>query len=205
MVDNLTPEAHPQPAPATIGRSGYRVGDGNTNLYEALEYVFTKFKANEDRIAVVVFSDGVDTVAGRSVNSIRRRADEIGKEVRRYAQESWALLYPIRYRTEQIIGEMPDPAWRPTRAAHIGSRPSDPGRKLFSEIASASGGEVFEWAAQGDLTVAIEGVLSDLRSQYGMAYTPPRSGNRTGFHHVKVKVKRTNMVTRARQGYLIVR
>ena len=205
VVGNLTSEPHPQPVPATIDRTGYRVGDGNTNLYEALQYILANFKANDDRIAVVVFSDGVDTAAGRSINSIRRRADEVGKEVLRYAQESWVLLYPIRYRTEQIIGEMPDPAWRPTRAMHIGSRPKDPGPELFSQIASATGGEVFEWTTQRDLTVALEGVLADLRSQYSIAYTPPRSANRKGFHRVGVKVKRPNMVTRAREGYLVVK
>jgi Ca-activated chloride channel family protein len=204
IVARLAPEAHPQPVPATIGRAGYRVGDGNTNLYEALQYVFVNFKAGSgDRIAVIVFSDGVDTAAGRSINHIRRRADEVGQEVRRSAQESWALLYPVRYRTEQVIGDSPEPAWRPARAIRLGSRPADPGRELFSQIAEASGGDVFEWTTQRDLNVAVEGVLSDLRSQYGIAYKPPRSGHRTGFHRIKVRVKRSGMVARTREGYLI--
>jgi len=77
IIAGITPEAHPQPMPASAGRNGYRIGDGNTNLYEALQYTLTNFRAESgDRIAVVVFSDGVDTAAGRSVNRTRERAEE---------------------------------------------------------------------------------------------------------------------------------
>jgi VWFA-related protein len=205
VIGSLAAEAHPQPVPATVGSVGYRVGDNNTYLYEALQYVLSNFKVDSgDRIAIIVFSDGVDTAAGRSMNRIQKRADEVGKEVRRYAQESWALLYPIRYRTEQAIGDMPKPAWRPIRTISIGPHPTDPGRELFLQIATASGGEVFEWTTQRDLRVAVEGVLSDLRSQYGIAYRPPRLGNRAGFHRVKVRVKHPDMIVRTREGYLLL-
>ena len=202
IIRSVMPEPHAQPVPATSGRPGYRVGDSNTHLYEAFQYVFDYFQADKDRIAVVMFSDGVDTGAGRAIQRIRRRADEVGKELRRQAQESWTLVYPIRYQTEQIIGEMPEPARRPFPGTiHIGSRPVDPGRELFAQIAVASGGQVFEWTTRQDLVAAIGNALADLRNQYSIAYAPPRTGGGNGFRRIRVCVKRPNLVARTREGY----
>ncbi|HET9712280.1 MAG TPA: VWA domain-containing protein [Pyrinomonadaceae bacterium] len=200
LVRALEPEPHPQPLPAALDRPGYNVGDGNTYIYEALRYVFDNYRADGDRIAVVMFSDGVDTGAGRSMNRIEKRAEEIGKEVKRQAQECWALVYPIRYKTQQMIGDIPKPAWRPVRGISI-HQPPDPGRQLFSDIATTTGGVVFEWTTRQDLVVALQQALTDLRSRYSLAYKPPRTGPADSFHRIKVKVKHANLVVRSREGY----
>lgn len=154
VIRNVVSEPHPQPVPASIGQHGYRIGDTNTYLYEVFRYVFNSFKADNDRIAVVMFSDGVDTAAGRANPNIRQRA-KIGREMVRQAQESWALIYPIRYKTEQAIGDLPVSGRRPfPPIIRIGSAPEDPGRELFEKIAGASGGEVFELTTPQDLTAA---------------------------------------------------
>lgn len=120
----------------------------------------------------------------------------------RQAQESWAIVYPIRYKTEQSIGEMPQPAGRPfPNVIRIGSRPADPGRELFAQIAVATGGAVFEWTTRQDLVAAVGNALADLRSQYGIGYAPPRTNGGKGFRRVKVRVKRPNLVVRTREGY----
>jgi VWFA-related protein len=202
VIRNIIPEPHPQPVPASIGRPGYRIGDTNTFLYEALRYIFNNFKADNDRIAVVMFSDGVDTAAGRAMPNITRRANEIGRELINQARESWALVYPIRYKTEQAIGDLPAAARRPfPPAIRIGLSPDDRGRELFEKIAAASGGEIFEWTTRQDLIAAVKNALEDLRSQYGIAYRPPHLNGGKRFRHVKVRVKRANLVVRTRQGY----
>jgi VWFA-related protein len=203
VIKSLMPESHAQPVPATIGRNGYRIGDTNTRLYEAFRYMFENFRADNDRIAIIMFSDGVDTAAGRSLPNISKRAHEVGREVLRQAQESWALVYPIRYKTEQAIGEMPKRAPRPFPIAiHMGSPPADPGRELFAQIAAASGGKLFEWTTRQDLNEAVINALADLRSQYGLAYTPPHRNAKNGFRRIKVRVKRSNLVVRTREGYV---
>ena len=202
VIRNIVSEPHAQPVNASIGRPGHRVGDYNTYLYEALRYIFDNFKADDDRIAVVMFSDGVDTAAGRGVPNIKRRADEIGKELIQRAQESWALVYPVRFKTEQIIGDLPPAARRPFPSViRIGSAPDDPGRGLFEKIAAASGGEVFEWTTRQDLMAAVENALEDLRSQYAIAYRQPHMSGGKRFRRVKVRVKRANLVVRTREGY----
>lgn len=202
VIAGVVAEPHARPAPAAVGHAGYRVGDGNTYLYEAFQYVFNYFQADHERIAVVMFSDGVDTAAGRALPNMRRRADEVGRETLRQAQESWALVYPIRYKTEQSVGEMPEPAWRPFPSViRVGSRPADPGRELFAQIAVATGGEVFDWTTRQDLVAAVGGALADLRSQYSIAYAPPRASGGSNFRRIKVRVKRPNLVARTREGY----
>jgi VWFA-related protein len=204
VVRALEAEAHPQPVPATIGSPGYNVGDSNTYLYEALRYVFDNYKADGDRIAVMVFSDGVDTGAGRSKERIERRAEEVGKEVQRQAQESWALVYPIHYKTQQMIGSMPKPAWRPVRSISF-HKPPDPGRKLFAKIATTTGGVVFEWTTQQDLVGALKQSLADLRERYSLAYKPPHTAPPDSFHRIKVRVKKPDLVVRTREGYRLAK
>lgn len=202
VIRKVVSEPHPQPVSASIGQHGYRIGDTNTYLYEAFRYVFNSFKADNDRIAVVMFSDGVDTAAGRANPNIRQRANEIGREMVRQAQESWALIYPIRYKTEQAIGDLPAPARRPfPPSIRIGSSP-DSGRDLFEKIAAASGGEVFEWTTPQELTAAVTNALDDLRSQYGIGYRPPGPNGDRRLRRIRVRVKRPNLVVRTRKVYL---
>ncbi len=201
VIRSITPEPHAQPVPASIGRQGYRIGDTNTFLYEAFRYLFDNFRVDDDKIAIVMFSDGVDTAAGRAMPNINRRADEVGKAVRRQAQESWALVYPIRYKTEQAIGEMPPFARRPfPTPIRIGKPPADPGRELFEQIAASTGGGVLEWTTRHDLIAAVRNALADLRSQYGLAYAPLRKSP-NGFRRIRVRLKRPNLVVRTREGY----
>jgi len=203
IINNLEAEPHPQPQAPTIWQHGWRVLDGNTFLYEAFQYVFDHFRSRDDRIVIIMFSDGVDTGAGRDVRRIKKRVDGIGKEVMRQAQESWGLVYPIRYKTEQIIGDLPAAAPRifPSIGIQIGSAPADPGRGFFAKIVAANGGEIFDWTTRADLLVAVGNVLADLRSQYGLGYRPPRE-DEASFRRLKVRVKRPNLVVRTREGYI---
>lgn len=200
-IEKLHSESHPDPLPATIARPGYHVGDGNTNMYEALKYVFDNVQGQDERVAVIMFSDGVDTGAGRSMPRIKERAETLGKDVKWLAEESWALVYPIRFKTKQWIGETPQPAWRPVRAINIGSAPVNPSIELLSRIAGTTGGDVFEFTTQQDLMAAIQKTLTDLRSQYSIAYRPPQSKDKNAFHRIKVRVKRPDVAVRTRDGY----
>ena len=208
-IKALSPEPHPQPVPPGPGRSGYNIGDQNTFLYEGLQYVFDMLKNERDRAAVIMFSDGVDTGAGRTLSNAKKRAEEIGQETKRQAEESWAIVYPIRFKTKQVIGHFPKPVPRlglpiPT-TIRIGRPSKAPGEELFSEITAASGGIVFDFTNEDDLANAVREVLADLRSQYGIAYAPPDSGPRKGFHRIKARVKKPGLIVRTRNGYLVTK
>jgi VWFA-related protein len=203
IINNLEAEPHPQPLTPTIFRPGYRVMDGNTYLYEAFQDVFDQVKDMDDRLAIIIFSDGVDTGAGRVIPNIQKRNENIGEEVIRQAQKSWGVVYPIRYKTEQIIGDQPRPfpLTFPRPSVHIGPRPAYPDREPFKKITAASGGEIFDWTTRADLLLAVGNVLAELRSQYGVGYRPPLR-NEADLRRLKVRVKRPNLVARTREGYI---
>jgi Ca-activated chloride channel family protein len=210
-IKALSSEPHIQPVPAAPGRNGYNVGDQNTFLYEGFQYIFNMLRNERDRVAVVVFSDGIDTGGGRTISKAKNRAEEIGQETKSQAEESFALIYPVRFKTKQVIGHFPRPVPRPglsipiPTTIRIGGPPKDPGIQLFSEITAASGGRVFEFTGVDDLAYAVQEVLADLRSQYGIAYAPPDAGPRKGFHRIKVLVKKPGLITRTRSGYLVTK
>nr|AQQ75157.1 hypothetical protein [uncultured bacterium] len=208
-IKALSPEPHPEPVPSGAGRHGYNIGDYNTFLYEGLQYVFNMLNNERDRAAVVMFSDGVDTGAGRALPNMKKRAEEIGQETKRQAEESWAIVYPIRFKTKQIIGHFPKPVPRPRlplpTTIMIGRPSKTPGEELFSEITATSGGIVFDFTNEDDLANAVREVVADLRSQYGIAYAPPDSGPRKGFHRIKVRVKKPGLIVRTRNGYLVTK
>lgn len=201
----LKPESHPKPTPPSPGRNGHNIGDYNTYLYEAFQYVFDLLRDDRDRVAVIVFSDGVDTGGGRSIVQARKRADEIGQETKHRAEESWAVVYPIRFKTQQVIGYFPPPVQRIPIGIKIGRPPKIPGQELFSDFATVSGGILLEFTNQVDLAKAVREALVDLRSQYSLAYIPPDPSHRKGFHRIIVRVKKPGLVTRARDGYLVTK
>jgi len=202
-IRDLAPEPHPDPVRPAPGRNGYNIGDNNTYLYEAFQYVFNMLRDNRDRVAVIMFSDGVDTGAGRDVRKIRKRAEEIGQETKNQAAESWAVVYPIRFKTKQVIGYFPEPAPRIIPSIiKIGRPPKNPGDELFSAITTASGGSIFDFTNREELAKAVHEVTADLRSQYGIAYAPPETNHRKGFHRIKVRVNKPGLIARTRDGYL---
>jgi Ca-activated chloride channel homolog len=181
--------------------------DHNTYLFEAFGYVFDMLRNERDRVAVITFSDGIDTGGGRSISNARKRVEELGSETKRQAEESWASVYPIRFKTRQLTGEYPETARRfpISIGIKIGGPPKYPGSEFLSELAAASGGRLFEFTGEEDLAKSIQEVMLDLRSQYGIAYTPPDAGPRKGFHRIKVLVKKPGLIARTRNGYLVTK
>ncbi|MGE0103758.1 MAG: VWA domain-containing protein [Blastocatellales bacterium] len=73
---------------------GTRPG-GSTKLYEAMDMVVQRLEEMQGRKAIVIFTDGVDTSSNK-----RRATAESTLEM---IEESGALVYPIRYDTEESV------------------------------------------------------------------------------------------------------
>ena len=200
IIEKLQAEPHLQPTSNIFG-PGYRIGDSNTFLWETFQHCFTHFEDSDDRVAIIMFTDGVDTGAGRDVRAMKQRVDDEGQEAMRLAQESWGLVYPIRYKTEQIIGYSSPAMPRIFPGIQIGHAPADPRKGVFEKITAAGGGEIFDWTTRADLLLAVGNVLEDLRSQYSLGYRPPQK-DEAGLRHLKVRVKRPNLAVRTREGYI---
>jgi Ca-activated chloride channel homolog len=202
----LEPEPH-RTVQLPVTHEDLPIYDNNTYLFEAFRYVFDMLRNNRDRVAVITFSDGIDTGGGRVISNQRKRVEELGSETKSQAEESWAIVYPIRFKTNQLAGKYPESARRfpISIGIKIGGPPKHPGTEFLSELAAASGGRLFEFTGEEDLARSIQEVLLDLRSQYAIAYTPPDAGPRKGFHRIKVLVKKPGLIARTRGGYLVTR
>ena len=186
---------------------GIRKADfgGGTALYEAVDFTVRKrLNQIEGRKAIVLFTDGVDTVS--------RKASYDSTIA--LVEESDTLIFPIYYNTffdqgrqATVYNPFPDPIWggRPV-GQPVGARPEDYalGRKYLEELADYTGGRVFRpEATPGGLTRAFEGIAEELRRQYQIGYVPADEGKPGQRKQIRVRVDRPNLVIRSRDSYIV--
>ncbi|MGH9897685.1 MAG: VWA domain-containing protein [Pyrinomonadaceae bacterium] len=190
--------AYSPPTPRST--SGVVIADSNTYVYEAFRDILERFQDGSESIAILAFTDGLDT-ATRFASNRQKRAG-LGEEMAKLAEESWVTVFPVHPKTEQfkIIGA--SPARRPFPSTiSIKPKYSDAGHEFVSKITKATGGEAFEFTTQQSLATAIQEALANMRSQYSLAYRPSRPENKGAFHRIKIRTTRPGFVTIAREGY----
>ncbi len=182
-------------------------GDG-TALYDAVDFSLRKRLGKIDgRKAIVLFTDGVDTVSMRA--SYDGTID--------LAEEADSLIFPIYYNTffdnngvgggssgiPNIngggLGGLGGLKGNGTSAAEYRR-----GRQYLNDLAAYTGGRVFRpEATPGGLTAAFEGIAEELRRQYSIGYVPVDEGKPGQRKQIKVRVDRPNLVLRARDSYIV--
>ncbi len=75
------------------------------------------------------------------------------------------------------------------------------GRKYLEALALNSGGRNFE--ANNNLDAAFSGIAEELRRQYSLGYYPEVSGTKGERKAIRVRVKRPNLVVRAKNSYIV--
>ncbi|MGD0309275.1 MAG: VWA domain-containing protein [Acidobacteriota bacterium] len=176
-----------------------RKGSG-TRLYDAVDLVLTKWLSRvEERKAIVLFSDGVDTES---------RLTDAGRSLE-LAEESGALIYTIRYDTANDVP-------RQTSTTLLGNVLVAPGRSnvsvagaeayreaslYLSALAEHTGARGFQAKTIGDLDQAFSQVAEDLRQQYELTYYPANTARDGAYRHIRIQVDRPDVVVRARPGY----
>lgn len=174
----------PRPFPIPRGRTA---PDKDTNLFGAMHTLFERFGGPSGNEVVVLISDGKDSL---DRNLAKERAVKDSKQTIRKAQESWAQVYAACFKIDR-------------ENAGIGGGSYGSDCKFLSEIAGATGGRSFEFESQSAFAQVLKKTLDELKSQYTLAYYPSSQGNRAGSHQIKVVVKKPDIVTRARESYLI--
>jgi Ca-activated chloride channel homolog len=168
--------------------------DRDTNLFGAMHTLFGRFGGRSGNEVVVLFSDGKDSL---DRNLAKQRPVNDSKQVIRKAQESWTQIYAACFKSER------DNSLNPFPFGGRGTGPYGSDCKFLSDIADATGGRSFEFESQSALVQALKKTIDELRSQYTLGYYPSSQGNKTGFHRIKVVVKKPDLIARAREGYLV--
>jgi Ca-activated chloride channel family protein len=161
---------------------------GGTTLNDHLYLALKLLEQRQGRRAVVVLSDGLDA------NSVLSASDVLLK-----ARQSQALVYWIRLREGARGGDTELPplfsAWR--NAAWYREQ-----LRTLDEMVVESGGRVTVVRELGELAPAFAEVMRELREQYVLGYYPTGQKDDGRWHRVKVKVERSGVQVRTREGYL---
>jgi VWFA-related protein len=167
---------------------------GGTALYDAVNFSLSKrLNAVTGRKAIVLFTDGVDTMSHKA-NYDSTLA---------LAEEADSLIFPIYYNTFENTRSNSIDVWGPPPPGTT-AREYAVGKQYLEELAAYTGGRVFRpESTPGGLTTAFEGIAEELRRQYSIGYIPNEDGKPGQRKQIKVRVNRPNLVLRARDSYIV--
>jgi Ca-activated chloride channel family protein len=148
--------------------------EAGTSLYDAVYLAGRQMEKRDGRHVMIIVTDGGDTTSKADFQAALRAA-----------QFSESIVYPIL--VTPILGE-------PGR--NLG------GERVLAQLASNTGGRVFEPAAANQLDRNFEEILRDLRTQYLLAFRPENlPPNLPEFHPIRVEVSRPELRISTRSGY----
>ena len=152
---------------------------GSTALYDAIYVALQEFGRGKTsdvrRRAIVVLSDGDDTISLVSFDSLIDRARRTG-----------VAIYVI--------------ALRP--ASRGGERPVGSATYQMRRLAQETGGRSFFPAALEDLEGVYGAIARELAHQYAIGYVPTVASERNTFRRVSVLVDQPGIKVRTRRGYI---
>jgi VWFA-related protein len=195
---------------------------GGTRLYDAVDLVIQKQLAlARGRKAIVLFTDGVDTTSrSASFQSTLAEAEELD-----------ALIYPIQYDTydSSASGGNGGGTWPGSpggvgvlgKIAGVilgggvsvggggggggaGTSRGDyrRGSDYLRRLSEATGGRHYNADDMRYLQDAFTNIAEELRRQYSLGYYPARQSQASERRQIRVRVKRPNLVVRARDSYI---
>jgi VWFA-related protein len=201
-----------------------RTHTGNgTRLYDAVDQVIKQQLSRvRGRKAIVLFTDGVDTSSKQaSYQSTLAEAEELD-----------AMIYPVQYDTytnqQAGGGGWPGrnpyptgnkkPGWGDVIGIIIGGGGVSTGGggggtgttrgeyeragEYLRQLATMTGGRHFPADDLRNVEEAFTNIAEELRRQYSLGYYPSRQSQVAERRQIKVRVKRPNLVVRARDSYV---
>jgi VWFA-related protein len=189
-----------------------RVG-GGTRVYDAVQLALDSLRPIQQRKAIVLLTDGVDSYSNRaSFESTVRDLDESG-----------VIVYPIRYDTKVETQKM---VLQQNADANVGrlSRVPNPGTlgnppppnanirarldnaylladDYLKKLADRSGGQLSRADTVASLPQAFAAIAGELRTQYLLGYYPTNKNDNPAYRKIQVKTSRKDIAIRARPGY----
>ena len=149
-------------------------GEAGTAMYDAIFYAARDLEPREGRKAIVVVTDGGDTVSKHDLQSALQEA-----------QLADAVIYAI------VVVPITNEAGR-----NIG------GEHALQFMAESTGGRTFLPSVGAALDRAFTDILTELRTQYLLGFYPRAvPPTKDAFHKLDVRVKSPDLRVSARNGY----
>jgi Ca-activated chloride channel family protein len=165
-----------------------------TYLYATVDVMLNRlFRRIPGRKALVLFTDGVDTLFIPSYDTQRRAT--INSNLRD-AEESGVLVYPVQYNTladmQRMYRENYPEALR--QSYEVATR-------YLSGLAHKTGGTHYQADTLAGLRQSFAAIAEDLRRQYSLGYYPKDSSTPGQERKIKVRVNRADVVVKAKESY----
>jgi VWFA-related protein len=138
--------------------------DGGTALWDAVSFSLRQLQGISGRKALVIYSDGIDETEHATYPACLKAA-----------RESGVPIYLIVSNPREERGE-------------DGGFLSEPAAAKFQRLAAAGGGQVYFIHPQEDLSGVYGQILSELRSQYTVAFYPKDSAPPAAWSKIEVEV-----------------
>jgi Ca-activated chloride channel homolog len=168
---------------------------GPTPLWNAVNVGITSLLHQDGRRVVLVFTDGIDHPMGGNNISFH--------DVVKNAEEEDVMVFAIGLAGRPFGG-----GGRGRGLASPGSlntfgmqRDDEPAiDKGLPRIASMTGGGYYELKSAYNLGLTFKQIADELHKQYALAFTPEKLDGKT--HKLDVRIKRADLVARARKTYV---
>jgi len=182
-------------------------GRGKTNLYQALDFALDKLeKEKSHRKAIIVLTDGVDTVAhdrdrdmlaklsdAQVPSALKIEGNEFLQRLLNRADLQGVTIYPLALPTGDPE-RLADPTARQVEMFRVA-------RERLNMIANRSGGTFNAIAHLEDMGKIYAIVAADLRTLYTIEYTPTNSKRDGKWRAVRIEMRDPELISRTRQGY----
>jgi Ca-activated chloride channel family protein len=154
-------------------------------VYEAVDFALKRMKKIKGRKAIILFSDGIGTGVTATANGNLRDAEK---------QD--ALVYTVQFGTFPI--EVPgyiNKKYYFERIEEING--------YMRNLARKTGGRHYQIKSISNLEETFGQVAEELRRQYGLGYYPRGQLEAGQRRKIKVKVRLSKLVVRARDSYIV--
>ena len=183
-------------------------GKGDTHFYEALKFALKEFeKEGKRRKAIVVLTDGVDTLLRNSDRALVSKAqtdEEAIAAVKPDASSDLNTVLNAADRQGVTIFPLALPSGDPKRLAL--PTPSQIGmyaaaRARLQSLADRTGGRLNEISRLQYMAQLYREVAASLRTLYTVGYQPKGDRPRGKWHEIKVEVVHPELTARTKPGY----
>ena len=167
---------------------------GPTPLWNAINVGITSLLHQDGRRVVLVFTDGIDHPMGSNNISFR--------DVAKNAEEQDVMVFAIGLAGREWPMGRRGGGPAGTGIGSFGTRQDDEPTvdKGLPRIAAMTGGGYYELRSPANLGAAFKRIADELHTQYALAFTPQKLDGKA--HHLEVRIKRPELVARARKTYV---
>jgi Ca-activated chloride channel family protein len=171
------------------------VNDG-TLLYDTVNVTLNQQLSKiSGRKAIVLLTDGVDQGSKRAS----------GKQNLRDADESGVTIYTVQYNTlpqlPERLSHIADERVRSRMQAKM-EKEYAAGETYLRTLADETGGRLFNADSVNDIQQSFGAIMDELGRSYSLGYYPKGQVRAGEKRDIKVRVRRQNLVVRARDSYI---